>query len=197
MCSNDVALVWLGTAGGQQAYQAAGGFYNYLANPFEATSPPQPVQGVSSIPKYLAVTQLGYPAAWDSGARMQMSNSPGYAMNIYVGSGKTLKNIIRGTSMTGGSSGGPWLLNLGQDAVASGVNYGKVTIRNAVIATTSWGYSDNTIKTQGASVFTQNNEFPGSAYGNRGAGNIGALVWWACDASGGWRLQAKGFCRYI
>lgn len=98
--------------------------------------------------------------------------------------------------MTAGSSGGPWLINLGQDGVpASGVNYGGVATRNAVIATTSWGFTSQAIKLQGASLFATTDEFPGTAYGSRGGGNIGALVWTACDYSGGWKLQEKGFCR--
>jgi hypothetical protein len=30
---------------------------------------------------------------------------------------------------------------------------------------TSWGYTDNTIKIQGASMFATNNEFPNTRYG--------------------------------
>jgi hypothetical protein len=176
--------------------------------------------------------------------------------------------------MTGGSSGGPWLLNLGVDAAGNGVNYGTVALRvgwlcwvsslprswccdsiaaalspvpafavmllalprapllraraghpglhtrtrmplspgftrgvaplpppkraneqqNAVVGVTSWGYSDGGVKLQGASTFATNTQFPSSSYGSRGAGNIAALVEWACD-SGPWRLQASGYCR--
>jgi hypothetical protein len=60
---------------------------------------------------------------------------------------------------------------------------------------TSWGFSDGSIKFQGASQFAVNNEFPQSAYGSRGGGNIGFLVDYACDSTDGWGLQAKGFCR--
>lgn len=122
-----------------------------------------------------------------------MSNSPGFPLNTAVGS-STMKNIVRGSSMTGGSSGGPWLLNLGVDAAGNGVNYGTVALRNAVVGVTSWGYSDGGVKLQGASTFATNTQFPSSSYGSRGAGNIAALVEWACD-SGPWRLQASGYCR--
>ncbi|GBF91262.1 hypothetical protein Rsub_03582 [Raphidocelis subcapitata] len=195
-CSNDVALVWLDVNNGQQAFQAAGNtYYNYMINAFEASAAPGAGFASAAVPKYLAVTQLGYPGNWDNGGKMQMSNSPGFQYNVAV-SGKTMKNIVRGTSMTGGSSGGPWLLNLGVDAAASnGANYGSVTTRNAVIAVTSWGRTDAAVKFQGASMFATNNEFPNAAYGIRGGGNIGALVDYACDSAGGWGLQAKGFCR--
>jgi hypothetical protein len=55
--------VWLDLANGQQASDNAGGYYNYLSNPFEATA--NPGSGFSSVtvPKYLAITQLGEPAS--------------------------------------------------------------------------------------------------------------------------------------
>jgi hypothetical protein len=37
-------------------------------------------------------------------------------------------------------------------------------------------------------------EFPNSAYGKRGAGNIGFLVNFACDDPAGWKLQSLGRC---
>ncbi|GBF91320.1 hypothetical protein Rsub_03640 [Raphidocelis subcapitata] len=96
--------------------------------------------------------------------------------------------------MTGGSSGGPWILNLGVSAKPdAGLTYGKVTTRNAVVGVTSWGYTDNGIKIQGASMFATNDEFPNAKYGIRGGGNIGAFVDYACEW--GWGMQALGFCR--
>ncbi|GBF92357.1 hypothetical protein Rsub_05559 [Raphidocelis subcapitata] len=101
-----------------------------------------------------------------------------------------LKNIVRGSSYTGGSSGGPWLINLGKDA--EGPFTYDVALRNAVVAVTSWLYSGE-YGLLGASQFATNNEFPEAKYGIRGGGNIGALVSYACES--GWGLQAKGFCR--
>ena len=75
------------------------------------------------------------------------------------------------------------------------------TPQNAVVGVTSWVYDDDegSYKIQGASQFAINNEYPRSAYGTRGGGNIGALVDFACDSAAGvaagWGLQAKGFCR--
>ncbi|GBF91331.1 hypothetical protein Rsub_03651 [Raphidocelis subcapitata] len=203
VCANDVALVWLDLNNGKQAFQVAGNrYYNYLVNAFEATTAPAAGFAGVTVPKYLAITQLGYPYNWDSGRKMQMSNSPGFQLNTAVGT-KTVKSIVRGSSLQGGSSGGPWLINLGVDATSSnGGNYGSVSLRNAVVAVTSWGYEDDengSYKFQGASMFAINNEYPRSAYGTRGGGNIGALVDFACDSAAGvaagWGLQAKGFCR--
>ena len=76
------------------------------------------------------------------------------------------------------------------------MSLGSAAIRNTIVAVTSWGYTDKKIQVQGASWFGQNAEFTKSAYGSRGAGNIGKLVYDACDnaAISGWQLQAKGFC---
>ena len=67
------------------------------------------------------------------------------------------------------------------------------TPQNAVVGVTSWGYTDNGIKIQGASMFAINAEFRNAKYGIRGGGNIGALVDFACES--GWGLQALGYCR--
>ena len=93
--------------------------------------------------------------------------------------------------MTGGSSGGPWLVNFGDNAV--GGTYGSASVRNVVVGVTSYG---NSQQRQGSSWFGQNVEFPNSAYGTRGAGNIGKLVYDACDnpALPAWMLQSKGRC---
>lgn len=90
----------------------------------------------------------------------------------------------------------PWIVNYGADAALSGVSLGSDPLRNAIVAITSWGYVDTGIKVQGASWFGQNAEFPQTAYGTRGAGNIGKLVYDACDnaAMSVWQLQSKGFC---
>ncbi|GBF91321.1 hypothetical protein Rsub_03641 [Raphidocelis subcapitata] len=194
VCSNDLALIWLNLNNGKQAFQSANNlYYNYVVNGFEATT--APVDGFASVtvPKYLAMTQLGYPAAWDAGGKMQLSTSPGFPLNVAV-NGKTMKNVVRGSSMTGGSSGGPRMLNWGVSATASnGVTYGTLNVRNAIVGVTSWGYIDNGIKIQGASMFAINADFPNAKYGIRGGGNIGALVDFACES--GWGLQALGYCR--
>ncbi|GBF91323.1 hypothetical protein Rsub_03643 [Raphidocelis subcapitata] len=194
ICSNDLALIWLNLNNGKQAFQSANNlYYNYVVNGFEATT--APVDGFASVtvPKYLAITQLGYPADWDAAGKMQLSTSPGFPLNVAVNS-NTMKNIVRGSSMTGGSSGGPWMLNWGVSATASnGVTYGTLNVRNAIVGVTSWGYINKDIKIQGASAFAMNNEFPNAKYGIRGGGNIGAFVDYACEW--GWGLQALGYCR--
>jgi hypothetical protein len=43
----------------------------------------------------------------------------------------------RGSAMTGGSSGGPWVVNYGVDASLNGVNYGSNNNRYVIVV--SWG----------------------------------------------------------
>ena len=78
-------------------------------------------------------------------------------------------NTIIGSLMTGGSSGGPWLVNLGNPPSLSGISFGSAASHNVVVGITSWGYTDTSIKQQGASPFTSN--------------NIVSLVNTACTAS--------------
>ena len=66
-------------------------------------------------------------------------------------------NTVWGSRQTGGSSGGPELVNLGQAAVLDGVSLGDGEGYNIVIGVTSWGYTDDVTKEQGASPFTANN----------------------------------------
>lgn len=83
----------------------------------------------------------------------------------------------RGSALTGGSSGGPWIANYGIDAdLRKDANYGQDADRNVVMAVTSWGYEDPNILLQGASFFGTNKEYPGT-YGTRGSGNIAKLMY--------------------
>jgi hypothetical protein len=105
-------------------------------------------------------------------------------------------NLMKGSAVTGGASGGPWIVN-GADAksMATGTNNGAFAMRDVVVGVTSWDFSYGDVKTSATSVLGQNSEFPSPAYGTRGGGNIGFLVDWACDsAAGTWKLQSKGMC---
>ena len=59
--------------------------------------------------------------------------------------------------MTGGSSGGPGIVNLGAAANLSDVTLGTEAKWNTVVGVTSWGYTDETSKEQGASPFLSTN----------------------------------------
>jgi V8-like Glu-specific endopeptidase len=95
------------------------------------------------------ITQLGYPQSLDSGIIMERTDSQGYKYSTYS------NNTIIGSAMTGGSSGGPWLVNLGVSP--SGIVTGSYGTRNVVVGVTSWGYTSTAVQQQGASSFTSTN----------------------------------------
>jgi hypothetical protein len=189
VCNNDIALVALGNnSQGEQAGNRVG-WYTYGWNGYSYAIPGASFQSVFGNKLFASLTQLGYPGSFDSGNKMQINTGFG----AFASSGN-LKNTWLASAMTPGSSGGPWLVNFGDSA--AGGTYGSANVRNVVVGVTSWLYT-GTEQVMGSSWFGQNKEFPGSAYGTRGAGNIGKLVYDACDnpALTNWRLQSKGRCR--
>jgi hypothetical protein len=186
VCNNDIALIALSNNSANKQAGDLVGFYNYGWNGYSYAVPAAAYQGVFGNKLFASITQLGYPASHDSGLVLQINTAYG----AFLGSGN-LKNTWLGSAMTGGSSGGPWLVNIGVNA--NGGVYGSSNIRNVVVGVTSYGNGDQRM---GSSWFGQNVEFPNAAYGSRGAGNIGALVYDACDnPSFGWNLQNLGRCR--
>ncbi len=97
------------------------------------------------------INQLGYPVSHDSGLIMQRTDSQGYVDSAEA------DNTVWGSRQTGGSSGGPELVNLGVVASLNGTAVGTDWDPNTVVGVTSWGYTDTTVKQQGASPFTSNN----------------------------------------
>lgn len=139
VCQDDVAVIVLAPQGGSYAGNSAG-WYGYGWN------------GYSYNPSGLAlIDQLGYPVALDSGVYMERNESQGFV------SASNSNNTIIGSLMTGGSSGGPWLVNLGMPPALSGTGFGNAASHNVVVGVTSWGYTDTTVKQQGASPFTSGN----------------------------------------
>lgn len=154
VCQNDVAVIVLnkksgalpGTRTGWLSYAYGG----YSFNPAGQA----------------LITQLGYPVALDAGALMQRTDSQGFV------SVADANNTIIGSLQTGGSSGGPWAVNLGLPPVLNGTGFGTDPVHNVVVGVTSWGYINTAIKEQGASPFLFT--------------NIGVLVNAACAAYPGW-----------
>ncbi|MGE0684463.1 MAG: serine protease [Candidatus Binatia bacterium] len=98
-------------------------------------------QTQSLIPNHAHL--LGYPASFDSGAKMHQVTAGSYRA-------VTPNNAEYGSDMTGGSSGGPWVQNFGAKAAGqlNGLNPG----RNMVIGVTSYGYVSANPKVQGSSI---------------------------------------------
>lgn len=181
VCNNDLALVVLETKIAGSAGQVLGGTYGYGTNGYGF------VKSLAFKNNIVAdITQLGYPAAFDDGLQMQRNNSFGkYILQRgKTTSRKPLLNTQLGSAMTGGSSGGPWLVNFGtRPSVAYPGDLGYASESNIVVGVTSWGYSGVPgINVQGSSFFGQNYEYPLSDYGGYGAGNIGSLMQDVCTA---------------
>lgn len=94
------------------------------------------------------LTTVGYPANLDGGLQMHRVDSQA---NNYG----SVNNCIWGSDMTGGSSGGPVVLNLR-------VPYTNTSTQpldnadNRIVSTVSWGYTDPSRKLQAGSVFDGN-----------------------------------------
>lgn len=181
VCNNDLALVVLETKTSQTAGTVLGGTYGYGTNGYGFVKTPAFKNAITAD-----ITQLGYPAAFDDGLQMQRNNSFGkyIVQKGRTTSRKPLLNVQLGSAMTGGSSGGPWLVNFGtRPNVAYPGDLGYNSASNIVVGVTSWGYTGLPgVNVQGSSFFGQNTEFPLSDYGGYGAGNIGKLMQDVCTA---------------
>jgi V8-like Glu-specific endopeptidase len=159
VCENDVAVitlrpkanVWPGTRTGVLGYTSSTSMFTSF-------------RGMSAT----QITQLGYPVSLDGGNIMQRTDSLGYK--------QAPNNIIIGSDMTGGSSGGPWVTNFGISGVASGNIAPTANTSNIIVGTTSWGYVATNQEVQGASLFGRNSRFTTVA-------NIDKLVIDACAST--------------
>jgi V8-like Glu-specific endopeptidase len=142
VCQDDVAVLTLAPQSGGYAGTHTG-WYGYGWNGYGFNGSSQAL-----------IDQLGYPVALDGGNLMERNDSQGYKASSFS------NNTIIGSLMTGGSSGGPWHVNLGVAPNLSGTGFGSAAGRNTVVGVTSWGYTDTTVKQQGASSFTSGNIVP-------------------------------------
>lgn len=140
-----------------------------------------------------AISTLGYPGLMDSGKIMQRTDGPTYTTTVCGA-----KQLWQGSNLTGGSSGGPWVVNFsGRNAVLSGGAVPGTDSTIAVVGVTSWGSSDpNAPKDNYSSQFAQNVQYPNASYGSYGAGNIGSLLNTLCSAAapGGGTYASQGYC---
>jgi V8-like Glu-specific endopeptidase len=143
VCKDDVAVLALvpQKIGGKDRYAGdSTGWFGYAAGTDPYTS-----VGLTQI------TQLGYPLCLNDGEFMQRNDAQGAI------SKESKDNTIYGSLMCGGSSGGPVIANFGVRSDTTGTVDGKFAQPNVVIGVTSWGYTDNEIKQQGASPFLASN----------------------------------------
>lgn len=142
VCQNDIAVVVLAAKNG--AYPGTNtGWFGYAWG------------GYSYVGGSAQITQLGYPVALNGGLELMRTDSRGF-----VSAGDS-NNTVIGSLQTGGSSGGPWIVNYGLvPTLSGGAGYGTNPNRNVVVGTTSWGYtniSSTGPKQQGASPFLSSN----------------------------------------
>jgi len=180
VCNNDIATVLLKPKRDVYAGQVVG-MYGYGTNGFSFVQ--SPAFGNTTVGE---ITQFGYPGAIDNGEQMIRNDSLGKFIQTpgnMTTTGQQLLNTQLGSAMTGGSSGGPWLVNFGtRPSVGGGASLGSMNTSNVVVGVTSWGYVAVGSNVQGASWFGQNFEAPLADYGGFGAGNIGKLVQDTCTA---------------
>lgn len=141
ICANDIALINLLVPNGLPGTQV--GWYGYGWDGYGFNTSNQAL-----------INQLGYPVALDSGSFMQRTDSQGVINPTYA------NNTLWGSLQTGGSSGGPELVNFGRAPILSGAGFGAEAEHNVVVGVTSWGYvntSSTGPKIQGASPFTSSN----------------------------------------
>jgi V8-like Glu-specific endopeptidase len=140
VCMNDVAIVVLKpNAAGRYPGQLTG-WFGVGMDGYGFTS-----AGETQI------TQLGYPSSLDSGRQMIRNDSMGYADRDYA------MNTVIGSSMDSGSSGGPWVANLGSPPRYV-IDDGEASDPNMIIGVTSWGYDDGGVYLeQGSSALTSEN----------------------------------------
>lgn len=169
VCNNDIAVIVLWPVGGVMPGNRLG-WYRYGWNGYSFVT--SPVFGNRHMAQ---ISQLGYPVSHDGGYQMQRTDAAG----VYYTSGN-LKNTQIGSAQTGGSSGGPWLVNLGTPPVVSGVSRGN-SVLQSVVGVTSYQSTTYGYNRLGSSWFGQNKEFPAANYGGRGAGNIGYMVNYVCS----------------
>jgi len=150
VCTNDVAIIVLNPQ--NKVYAGTNvGWYGTGWNGFGFNPSNQ-----------VLINQLGYPVALDGGNLMLRNDAQGFM------SGSNSNNTVIGSLMTGGSSGGPWLINLGTAPVlgcdSNGCTQaGTGSQHNTVVGVTSWGFNPSgappkyKVMQQGASRFTNVN----------------------------------------
>jgi V8-like Glu-specific endopeptidase len=178
VCNNDIAIITLAANKAGKLPGAVVGWFGYGWG------------GYSSVISFggaqlSLITQLGYPVAFDSGLMMERNDGIGA-----LWTSGALKNTVLGGALTGGSSGGPWLVNFGAvpSVDTTQASLGTSKLADVVVGVTSWGYTTLGANTQGASFFGVTKEFPQTSNPDllsvdRGAGNIGYLVMTACNAN--------------
>ncbi|SAK52625.1 Glutamyl endopeptidase precursor [Caballeronia fortuita] len=186
--NNDIAVIAIAKNASNQFIGDLTGYLNYGWNNYSFVS-----SSKTGNLQTASVTTFGYPALLDGGAIMQRTDGPTYTTTVSGAS-----QLWQGSNLTGGASGGPWIVNFrARDAVLSGGAAVGSSPNLAIVGVTSWGSADpNASKDNYASQFRQNTQYPNATYGNYGSGNIASLLNTLCTtaAPGGGTFASQGYC---
>ena len=147
ICQDDIAVIRLHKLNNQFPGNVVG-WFGYGWNGYSFNSNSQAL-----------ITQLGYTEnfvdgeefALDGGNLQERTDLQGQTMSSLS------NNTLIGSLQSNGSSGGPWVVNLGDPPVLTNINFGTAADHNIIVGVTSWGYTDPSVKEQGASAFTTGN----------------------------------------
>jgi V8-like Glu-specific endopeptidase len=139
VCEDDVAVLVLHARSGKYAGTAAG-WFGYGWNGYSYNGSGQ-----------VNITQLGFPVDLDGGFLMERNDAQGRIV------ASMSNNTVMASLMTGGSSGGPWLVNFGMAPTLAGTSFGSGANHNVVVGVTSWGNTNTAVKEMGAAPFTSKN----------------------------------------
>ena len=102
-------------------------------------------------------TVLGYP--YNLGDTRQLNRVDTVTIDLASLSGEQVNNIIWGSDMMGGSSGGPIVKNWGRAYPDTSGDRPRDSSRNNVISVVSWGFEETAFNVQGGAIF--NADFAG------------------------------------
>lgn len=170
ICENDVAILVMESQTNWGVEQEIGDVVG-LYGLYENDTGYIPLGGDGDLSAHL--TALGYPSTDYTGVRMIQTESIGVQDSDYV-LDSDYNQVVIGSNMTGGSSGGPWLHNFGKSDGSTGTPAQDADL-NRVAGVTSWGFRNDSIKIQGSSRFANNTAFP-----EGGPTNVQALINFGC-----------------
>lgn len=154
VCTNDVAVLVAAPSGKYSPTNTKypGWKVGWLGFGWNGYGFSTPSSGPGSGYTIALINQLGYPVSHDYGEMMQRTDSQGYVSTM-------ASNTVWGSRQTGGSSGGPEIVNLGAEPYLNGTTWGSYSDFNVIVGVTSWGYTGtgDPVKQQGASAFTSGN----------------------------------------
>ena len=166
VCNNDLALIALDRGGLNAAApvlagDAVGSFLGIGVNNYGAGVPRDAsvspgVRATFGTKASTMVAQLGYPAYIDAGNIMQASFSPAHvytATSSGTTTGRQLRQLVKATTMGGGASGGPWVVNLGVRGSGGVYGLSSAAARNVIVCVSSWGYVSSTADISAIAMF--------------------------------------------